>query len=73
LSSGVLGGASLDVFDIEPLPAGDPLWAMDNVVITPHVAAASDVRALFRNVEIQIDRFERGEALEHVVDRATGY
>jgi glyoxylate/hydroxypyruvate reductase len=73
LSSGVLGGASLDVFDIEPLPAGDPLWAMDNVVITPHVAAASDVRALFRSVEIQIDRFERGEALEHVVDRATGY
>jgi glyoxylate/hydroxypyruvate reductase A len=73
LSSGVLGGASLDVFDIEPLPAGDALWSMDNVVITPHVAAASDVHALFRNVEVQIDRFERGEALEHVVDRATGY
>lgn len=73
LSSGVLGGASLDVFEIEPLPAGDPLWTMDNVVITPHAAAASDVRALFRNVETQIARLERGEALEHVVDRATGY
>jgi glyoxylate/hydroxypyruvate reductase A len=73
LSSGMLGGASLDVFDIEPLPAGDPLWSMDNVVITPHTAAVSDVRALFRHVEVQIGRFERGEALEHVVDRATGY
>jgi glyoxylate/hydroxypyruvate reductase len=73
LSSGVLGGASLDVFEVEPLPPSDPLWSMDNVVITPHAAAASDVGALFRNVESQIDRFERGEALDHVVSRASGY
>jgi glyoxylate/hydroxypyruvate reductase A len=46
---------------------------MANVVITPHTAATSDVGALFRYVEAQIAGFERGEALQHVVDRATGY
>jgi glyoxylate/hydroxypyruvate reductase A len=73
LESGLLGAASLDVFEVEPLPADSPLWIMDNVVITPHAAAASDVNALFRHVETQIARYESGEALQHVVDRLTGY
>ena len=73
LAEGVLGGASLDVFEQEPLDAASPFWEMENVVITPHAAAASDTRALFRNVETQIARFERGEPLEHLVDRARGY
>lgn len=73
LESGVLGGASLDVFNQEPLPADSAFWAMDNVIITPHAASASDVRALFRNSEAQMERFERNEALQHVVDRTTGY
>ncbi|MDQ0455412.1 2-hydroxyacid dehydrogenase [Rhizobium paknamense] len=73
LQKGVLGAASLDVFEKEPLAADSPLWAMENVVITPHAAAASDIRALFRHVEQQIARYEAGEALEHVVDRWAGY
>ncbi|BCH64642.1 glyoxylate/hydroxypyruvate reductase A [Agrobacterium vitis] len=73
LQKGVLGGASLDVFEKEPLAMDSPLWAMENVVLTPHAAAASDVRALFAHVETQIARFEAGEALEHVVDRSAGY
>ncbi|MGK6314534.1 2-hydroxyacid dehydrogenase [Neorhizobium sp. DT-125] len=73
LETGVLGGASLDVFEKEPLPADSPLWAMENVIVTPHAASASDVRALFRNAEAQIDRYEAGEPLQHVVDRKTGY
>lgn len=73
LEQGVLGGASLDVFEAEPLSAESPLWAMENVIVTPHAAAASDVRALFRNGETQIERFERGETLQHLVDRGTGY
>ena len=73
LQEGVLGGASLDVFEQEPLDAASPFWDMENVVVTPHAAAASDTRALFRNVEAQIARFERGEALEHLVDRSRGY
>lgn len=73
LDKGILGAASLDVFASEPLPAQSPLWSMDNVVITPHAAASSDIRALFAHVDAQIARFERGESLQHVVDRHAGY
>lgn len=73
LESGVLGGASLDVFEQEPLSKESPFWAMDNVIVTPHAASASDIRALFRNAEVQMQRFEAGEALQHVVDRTAGY
>lgn len=73
MENGVLGGASLDVFDVEPLPADDPLWGLENVVITPHDAAISEEYSLMRHVEEQIARFEGGEPLQYVVDRARGY
>ena len=73
LEKGVLGAASLDVFEKEPLLIDSPLWTMENVAVTPHAAAESDVRALFAHVEAQIARFEAGKPLEHVVDRASGY
>jgi glyoxylate/hydroxypyruvate reductase A len=73
LENGVLGGASLDVFEKEPLEADSPLWRMENVIITPHAASASDIRALFRNAQAQMNDYEAGQALRHVVDRATGY
>ncbi|WP_429810595.1 2-hydroxyacid dehydrogenase [Ensifer sp. B1-9] len=73
LDSGVLGGASLDVFEEEPLVRDSRFWTMPNVYVTPHVAASSDVKALFRHVEHQIARFESGQPLEHVVDKVAGY
>lgn len=73
LENAVLGGASLDVFEREPLSPDSRFWSMDNVIVTPHAASASDVRALLRNAEVQMERFERGEPLQHVVDRTTGY
>jgi phosphoglycerate dehydrogenase-like enzyme len=42
LQSGHLGGAFLDVFAHEPLPSDSPLWAMPQVMITPHAAGHSD-------------------------------
>lgn len=41
LESGHLGGAGLDVFDPEPLPEDSPLWAMKNVIVTPHSSGTS--------------------------------
>jgi len=75
LRDGTLAGACLDVTDPEPLPADSPLWGMPNVVITPHVAAESEVTeqrqsALF--VE-NIRRFGAGEPLLNVVDKQAGY
>ena len=73
LQSGVLGGASLDVFEREPLAKDSPFWDMDTVYVTPHAAASSDVRALFSYVEQQIARLESGQPLQHLVDRKAGY
>ena len=73
IETGVLGGASLDVFEVEPLPADDPLWSLESVFITPHDAAISEENALFRHVEQQIARFESGEPLQFLVDRGAGY
>lgn len=73
LKDGTLKAASLDVFEREPLSAESPLWDMENVIVTPHAAASSEVKALFQHVENQIERFETGLPLQHVVDRQTGY
>jgi D-3-phosphoglycerate dehydrogenase len=70
-----LGGAALDVTDPEPLPDGHPLWSLDDVVITPHVAntwimGLPELRArITRNVR----KFATGEPLEGPVDPALGY
>jgi len=73
LTDGTLGGVSLDVFENEPLASDSPLWGFNNAILTPHVASNSDVVALGRYVEGQIQRYETGETLENLVDRDAGY
>ena len=75
LRSRRIGGAALDVFDHEPLPAGSPLWDRDNLLITPHTAATSDKMwerhyALIRD---NIRRYLAGEPLLGLVDKQVGY
>jgi glyoxylate/hydroxypyruvate reductase A len=73
LRDGTLAGASLDVFQSEPLAKDSPLWDFENVVITPHLAAVSDPQALAGQIAEQILAFERGEPLRNRVDPARGY
>lgn len=73
LEEGTLSGASLDVFEEEPLAPESPLWKFANVTITPHVAAVSDPAMLARRIAEQIEAFERGEPLRNRVDRERGY
>lgn len=70
LESGHLGSAALDVFDVEPLPVDHPFWAMPQVLVSPHMSGdlvgwRDDVVRLFAG---NLDRWERGEPLAHVVD-----
>ncbi len=75
LENGELAGAGLDVTDPEPLPEEHPLWKMPNVVITPHVAARSDLRSerLWIVLRENLRRYVAGEPMLSVVDPARGY
>jgi glyoxylate/hydroxypyruvate reductase len=73
LDAGELAGATLDVFETEPLPPDSPLWRHPKVTVTPHMAADSDPETICRYVLGQIDRIERGLPPENVVDRTRGY
>lgn len=77
LRDGHLGGVALDVTEPEPLPAEDPLWDDERVIITPHISGQFLLRETFeRVVRIcgeNLYRFARGMKLEHIVNRKTGY
>lgn len=73
LQTGRIAGAGLDVYEIEPLPAGHPLWAMENVILTPHVAAISSSGLLAQRrtdtLTGNLRRYLAGEPLHNVVDK----
>jgi D-2-hydroxyacid dehydrogenase (NADP+) len=75
LAEGRLGGAVLDVFTTEPLPAGSPFWSMPNVIITPHNSGfrAGHFDAVIDLFSENLARFERGVELLNVVDLKAGY
>jgi glyoxylate/hydroxypyruvate reductase A len=73
LDSGCLSGATLDVFEPEPLDADHPFWRHPKVRITPHIAADSDTDQVVAAVIENIRRSHTGEPLLYPVDRDAGY
>ena len=68
-------GAALDVFEHEPLPAGHPLYKLENVLLSPHCA---DHTADWQDQAMhfflaQYQSFQKGEPLRNVVDKRLGY
>ncbi|MGB3390649.1 MAG: glyoxylate/hydroxypyruvate reductase A [Pseudaminobacter sp.] len=73
LRSGQVGGATLDVFWTEPLPADHPFWQMDNVLITPHLASITVPETAARDVAENIRRVHQGKEPLHLVNPRRGY
>ena len=70
-----IAGAAIDVFAEEPPPAGHPFYALDNVIVSPHVSGflpSYDDRCVDLFAE-NLRRFLAGAPLLNLVDRAKGY
>lgn len=75
LRSGGIAAAGIDVFREEPLPAESPYWALENVLLTPHVSGYrpdffARIVAMFA---ANLERWLQGEPLVNVVDKRLGY
>ena len=79
LDEGHLKGAVLDVFETEPLPETSPLWNMENVLITPHIAGPSfggnaEVQDMIWNICMEnMERYLNGKKLKNIVRLKDGY
>ncbi len=76
LQNNQIAGAALDVFEVEPLPENSPLWSMDNVIISPHIAGLSGISLADLRVAVfneNLIAYIRGEALPTEVDQKVGY
>jgi phosphoglycerate dehydrogenase-like enzyme len=75
LKQGWIAGAALDTFSTEPLPEDSPLWNMQNVIITPHLAGLTPLymERLTHLFCENLRRFMNDEPLINVVDKRRGY
>ncbi len=75
LASRRIGGAALDVFDREPLPADSPLWDLDNLLITPHTAGLTEKlwHRQYEHFSANLRRYMAHEPLQYIVDKRKGY
>lgn len=73
LNAGLIRHATMDVYDVEPLPPNDPYWTHPRVTVTPHIASVTRPETASVAVIAQIARHLRGQPFLHVVDRSRGY
>ncbi len=72
-----IAAAVLDVAAVEPIPADDPLWDMENVILTPHISGHDDdpinAASIYEIFKENLTRYLAGKPLTHTVDRTRGY
>ncbi|MCU6434840.1 glyoxylate/hydroxypyruvate reductase A [Undibacterium sp. Jales W-56] len=68
-----IAGATLDVFQQEPLPAGHPFWSEPRISITPHIAALTLRDESARQIAGKIQALQQGQAISGIVDASRGY
>jgi phosphoglycerate dehydrogenase-like enzyme len=70
-----IGGAALDVFEQEPLPADSPLWDVENLLITPHTAGFTEKlwNRQYELISENLRRYLAHQPLLAVVDKQRGY
>jgi glyoxylate/hydroxypyruvate reductase len=75
LQDGKISGACLDVFAVEPLPPDDPLWSLENVILSPHSASTvvTENAALTDLFIDNLDRFSSGAPLRNLYEPVRGY
>jgi glyoxylate/hydroxypyruvate reductase A len=73
LDSGQIAGASLDVFETEPLPAEHRFWTHPSVSVTPHCCAVTHPKSASRTIAAGIRRDQQGLPLLNLADRDRGY
>ncbi len=75
VQAGQIAGAVLDVFRQEPLPADDPFWSTEGIIVLPHIGGPHPDRdrIVARLFVANLERFLDGKPLEEVVDREAGY
>jgi glyoxylate/hydroxypyruvate reductase len=73
LESGHLAGATLDVFQTEPLAPGHPFWSHPHISITPHTAALTVRGESVAQIAAKLAALQAGQAVTGLVDRARGY
>ena len=73
LANGRIGEAVLDVTDPEPLPPAHAFWHHPNIQLTPHIASMTQPLSAAEAVLDNLRRFEAGEPMLGLVDRARGY
>jgi phosphoglycerate dehydrogenase-like enzyme len=72
-----IAAAALDVYETEPLPSDNPLWDMENVLLSPHCTDRTENPDwLDLTMQVFLNNFERyrnGQPLLNVVDKKAGY
>ncbi len=68
-------GAGLDVFELEPIPPGDPIYKLENILISPHCADHTRdwLNHAMRFFLAQYQRFSKGQPLANIIDKHLGY